>query len=70
MVPGLISNSVRFVVIIHVPTIYSYLMSERSIDQNIFPEVLGTALCVLLPEGKRTHQAVTSTEGKVLWSID
>ena len=25
-------------------------MSEKSIDQNIFPEVLGTARCVLLPE--------------------
>ena len=25
-------------------------MSEKSIDQNIFPEVLGTAQCFLLPE--------------------
>ena len=25
-------------------------MSKKSIDQNIFPEVLGTARCVLLPE--------------------
>ena len=30
--------------------LYSYLMFEKSIDQNISPEVLGTARYVLLPE--------------------
>ena len=30
--------------------IHVYLMSEKSIDQNIFPSVLGTARCFLLPE--------------------
>ena len=25
------------------PTVYSYLMPEKSIDKNIFSEVLGTA---------------------------
>ena len=54
--------------------IHGYLMSEKSIDQNIFPSVLGTAGCFLLPEvngrGQRTHRAVPSTEGKMFWSID
>ena len=40
---------------------YSYLMSEKSIDQNIFPEVLGTARCVLLPEFTEWRSCVTSS---------
>ena len=39
-------------------------MSEKSIDQNIFPEVMGTIARGQRHEGNRTHQAVTSTEGK------
>ena len=36
-------------------------MSEKSIDQNIFPEGLGTARCVLLPEvnGRGQYNFVT-----------
>ena len=49
---------------------YLYLMSEKSIDQNIFPEVMGTIARGQRHEGNRTHQAVTSTEGKIFWSID
>ena len=39
-----------YVFLIYSIILYSYLMSEKSIDQNIFPKVLGTARCFLLPE--------------------
>ena len=37
-------------------------MSEKSIDQNIFPEVLGTTRCFLLPEANGWPRAIERIE--------
>ena len=54
--------------------IYSNLMSEKSIDQNIFSEVLGTARCFLLPEangrGQQNASSGSQHRGETFWSID
>ena len=47
--------------------IYSNLMSEKSIYQNIFPEVLGTARCFLLPEVRCLYMDQTQNHKTIVW---
>ena len=49
-------------------------MFDQSIDQNIFPSVLGTARCVLLPSavglGQQNASSCSQHLGEIFWSFD
>ena len=42
-------------------------MSEKSIDQNIFPKMLGTARCFLLPEARCLYMDQTQNQKTIVW---
>ena len=53
---ALFFNAISLTILTMGTIVYSYLMSEKSIVQNFFPDVLGTARCFLLPEANGRGQ--------------